>query len=787
MRVAGMMILCLVLVAAPAGAAIDPAVKCLSSKLKTTAGLAKGLAQCHAKAASKGTAVDPSCITKQEGKFDGRIDKAESKRGCLPLLYAPGTKIEVVRFANDVAASLTVGSSVDKCASSKIKAAGNHAFGLLKAHSESAKKYRAGKLGEDLDKANSKLVQAFNKAEGKRGCQTTGDEPAIREKIETFVDYAMSTLSVVGFETNMVPSAAQAPETPGTPGVDPNDYPKLVTQFGGTAFDLNNGIYTRAFYQPGTTPPEAILILIPGFEGGGGSFRILAENLVPRARESGLRLEVWSFDRRGHQLEDREGLHIARDALDPQIALDWYFGAELGLTLHPDLVAGPNRRAEFHNTHEETAFIANWTGLVFSHDIDAVVDAARAAVEGGENVFLGGHSAGTGFTARYASTNFNPDPNGPAAPGYAKLRGLVLLEGGGGSTSGAPPSEDDLDRIEDRADGGLFYAVRDSASRCVDGTACTVATEAVDCAGKGRDTCTEPTEAYAVIPGLLNPRVLAASEPGAVQGLSDPDTGQVIIQVDQGAGSAVTAVPDLFILSILIDPATAEGALGTFMDDDGLISAGASFVRTSVGAPDPDAGALRSWLDITEGPMPPSVLPDNGPPPISYPPSTTWGQEVEVARMTRLGQTFIAGQSQFTDWYYPSSGTSTTSGIGLDSTPLSIGRGRTDIENLTEAANINIPVICFGGSNGLTPVPASYVSFASSIGTCTQGDCDGVTPRVVDPNAPSSAFPTLGDVNGGFEVYISEGIAHVDVVALEDDSNSQLYGPLVDFLIRNAP
>ena len=154
--------------------------------------------------------------------------------------------------------------------------------------------------------------------------------------------------------------------------------------------------------------------------------------------------------------------------------------------------------------------------------------------------------------------------------------------------------------------------------------------------------------------------------------------------------------------------------------------------------------------------------------------------------MNRLGETFIAGESQFTDWYYPSGGTSTTSGIGLDSTPLSIGRGRTDIENLTEAASIDIPVICFGGSNGLAPVPASFLSFASSIGTCTQGDCDGVTPRVVDPNSPNSAFPTLGDVNGGFEVYISEGVAHVDVVALEDDSRAQIYRPLVDFLIRNS-
>jgi len=373
--------------------------------------------------------------------------------------------------------------------------------------------------------------------------------------------------------------------------------------------------------------------------------------------------------------------------------------------------------------------------------------------------------------------------------GYAKLRGLVLLEGGGGSTAVAPLTEDALDRIEDKADGGLLYAVRDDAPRCVDGTPCTVSTEAVDCAGKGKETCTEPTEAYAVIPGLLNPRILAASEPGSVQGVADPDGGQVIIQVDQGApgNNAVSQVPDLNILSLLIPAATAQAALGTFLDDDGLISAGAAFVRTSVGAPGPNVGGLLTWLDITEGPMPPSVLPDNGPPPTSLP-AGVWGQEKEVTSLYKMGTTFITGETNFTDWYYPSSGNSTTSGIGLDSTQLSAdpptGRGRRDIENMTQAANIDVPVICFGGSNGLTPVPGSFVAFAQSIGTCTAPSCDGA-PRVIDPAVPNEAFPTLGDVAGGFEVYISEGYAHIDIVSAEDGDHNEVIGPLVDFLERN--
>jgi pimeloyl-ACP methyl ester carboxylesterase len=617
----------------------------------------------------------------------------------------------------------------------------------------------------------------------------------------------------VSAETMMLPSGAQPAETPGSPGTDGSAYPALVMQFGGPDVDLNHAVFTRYFYAPlADATPDAILVLVPGFEGGGASFKILAENLVPHARHAGLNVEVWAFDRRGHQLEDREGLKIARDANDPLVALDWYFGTELSLPLHPLLAAGPNRRAVFHDVQAGTAFIANWTPLVFSRDVDAVIEAARAAAKN-QNVFLGGHSAGTGFTARYAATDFNLTGAGPADPGYAKVRGLVLLEGGGGSTAGASFSTDSLDRMEDRADGGLFHAVRDNAPRCVDGTPCTVATEAADCAGKGHGTCTPPTQAYSIVPGLLNPRILASAEPGAIQGITDPNTGQVILQVDQGSAgnNAIAKVPQLGILGSVIPPATAEAALGTFIDDDGVVSNFATFVRTSVGAPGPTVGGLLTWLDLDHGPFDPSVLPNNGPAPTTAP-GGIWGQEKEVTRIDRVSTTFYSGDSNFTDWYYPASGLSTTqvpgvctSGtcskgnvgascandgqcgqtVNLDSTALSVGRGRRDIENLTQAPNVDVPVISFGGSNGLTPAPAAYLAFAQSLGTCTAASCSGA-PRVVDAALPNPAFPTYGDVAGGFEVHISEGFAHIDIVTAEDDSNNNVIRPLIDFLARNA-
>jgi hypothetical protein len=324
--------------------------------------------------------------------------------------------------------------------------------------------------------------------------------------------------------------------------------------------------------------------------------------------------------------------------------------------------------------------------------------------------------------------------------------------------------------------------------------------------------CTLPTTSYSVVAGLLNPRILSAGEVSAIQAALDPDGTKNFVLVDQGAAgnNAVAKVPDLSVLAAL-GQGTAEGGIGAFVDDDGPVAGLAFFVATSVGAPGPVVSGLNTWLDVTEGPLPPVVLPNNGPMPTALP-AGVWGQEVEPTRLDQLVQTFYQGGTNFTDNYYPNAGPSVTSvtgvctsgtctvgnvgapcstanncsqSVGLDSSALSIGRGRRDIENLTQAANIDIPVIGFGGSNGLAPVAASFVPFANSIGACTAPSCNG-TPRVVDASLPNPAFPTLGDVDGGFEVHISEGYAHVDVLTAQDDATNNVIGPLAAFLQRNA-
>ena len=366
-------------------------------------------------------------------------------------------------------------------------------------------------------------------------------------------------------------------------------------------------------------------------------------------------------------------------------------------------------------------------------------------------------------------------------------------------------------------DGGLYGAVRDNAARCVDGrTACTIATEATDCAGQVPPKCSPPTTAYALVPGLLNPRIFASAEAAAIQSVSDLNTDQTIFQVAVGApgNTPVAKVPDLAILGLAIPPATVEGGFGTFLDKDGPIaSLFARFVAMSVGQLGPVVNGLLTWQDILHGPL----TPENGlgPPPTTLP-GADWGEDLEVTRLDRVLWAFFAGRTNFTDWYYPNAGPSTTTASGvctagictagnvgavcsadaecsqaidLDSTKLSApppaGRGRCDIENLTQAGDIDIPVIAFSGTNGLAPVPGLYSAFALSIGACKTGACDTHTPRVVDATSPSPAFPTFGDVAGGFQVFVNEGFAHLDVLTAEDNADNHVVGPLSDFIARN--
>jgi len=805
--------------------AVDPTPQCFREKLVPAAKAISQLGACHARAIRTGAAVDARCEAAAIGGFARRYDRVERStkaRFCLDDDGVERLRRLVAGVVDEARLRLAPGTDASSCQAAKLEAAAARAASTLLAEaatffgsaSPRPAHARVRRLTRLVGKARRRFAARFARLERRGGCATSGDARAVGGAVDATLDVLAAGLNLVTRETGRAPSPVTTPHTPGAPGVVVTNA-KLLTQFGNADFSLSNVTYTR--WRVGGPPPapDAIVILVPGFGGGAGNFEALAENLIQRMREDhAMIVEVWGFDRRSEQLEDREGLLVAGRMRDPLVGLDWYYGADLGLPLSPGLA----RRAVFYNDSDDVPFLAEWTSLLFSRDIDVVVEAARAASRGG-NVFLGGHSAGTGFAARYAATDLNVTGSGVPKPGYAKLRGLVLLEGTGGSTAGPALTDDALDRIIAKHDGGLFGAVRDAAPRCVDGTTpCTITTEAADCAGQVPAKCTPSGPAHSILLGL-DPRVLAAAEPAGVQSLTDPDSGQAILQVDQGApgNNAIARVPELGLLGVL-PPGTVDGLFGSFLDDEGVAAAAAPAFAASIGAPGPTIDGLRTWLDITErASFPPCPgagcqTPDNGPPPVTLP-GGPWGREKEVTRLDRLRTSFAGVEgANASDWYYPISGLGVTTSpgvctagactagnvgaacaddgdcsqsISLDSTPLSVGRGRPDIENLTQAARIDVPVLCVGGSNGLAPVPGRFVALARSLGVCAAPSCDG-TPRVVDATSPNPAFPTFGGTRGGFDVVVAEGFSHLDVVAAEDDADNPVLAAIADFVARNA-
>jgi hypothetical protein len=113
-------------------------------------------------------------------------------------------------------------------------------------------------------------------------------------------------------ETKLIPSEAKPENTPGSPGVVVSN-PKLLAQFGEQGPNLNHGVYTRYHLSDAAElQPDAIVVLVPGFEGGASNFNVLAEQLMHRSREeTAMIVEVWAMDRRSEQLEDRAGLELA--------------------------------------------------------------------------------------------------------------------------------------------------------------------------------------------------------------------------------------------------------------------------------------------------------------------------------------------------------------------------------------------------------------------------------------------------------------------------------------------
>lgn len=178
-----------------AGTARAQANKCTAAKLKCAGKKASGLLNCHSKAETKGTAVDPGCTQKAIDKFGAGpkscMQKALTKGACV----VPGDDTATMEAKVD-AAVLDIVTELDPgyptpaqstCSAAKKKAAGKKISSKLGCYSK-AKTKGVAVDPACLTTAEGKFNTSWGTAESKADCLApTGDLAAIEGKVDDLV------------------------------------------------------------------------------------------------------------------------------------------------------------------------------------------------------------------------------------------------------------------------------------------------------------------------------------------------------------------------------------------------------------------------------------------------------------------------------------------------------------------------------------------------------------------------------------------------------------------------
>lgn len=539
--------------------------------------------------------------------------------------------------------------------------------------------------------------------------------------------------------------------------------------------DLNKVSYIRTTIETARgRPPRVVIILIPGFLGGGTTFDPLARQL---ARRLPGQIEVWAVDRRPNQLEDRVGaIHAVNGADDPLCKLSppdpgcpifegaqFYFpdldlpplgnfpgpedkDVDLDGVLDPQLPLvdsfGVSRTAINLVQEDVDDFFAYWGIDTYARDWKILAERARKRVGPDGAVLMGGHSQGTSWATVFAAYDFDPDPDAVDA-GHTYVDGLVLIEGGGiGPGAVTKPQLFGYELTVGGIVNGFLPAF---------------------------------LEDFNGIPlvGLGN-----SGEVAAIAGSFQPDEAS-LIQRTPTFGTGIVAL-------LLSAPATNQAVAGFFLDDDfspigafrasigfsdngpnQFIPGGPGLLPFYLAGPADDGTGLRSWIDFDEiDPtcVDPSVSPgcaivDNGPPSDPDDPNEspkTNGVEREVSRVDDFLRTQFGKANGF-EWYFVDRRVSLDFSYGRDSSDLVaefVARdGNEGPLVITQNANVRVPVLAIGGSNGLAPEPKSFDRYLSSIGT----------------------------IDADKRIVILEGYAHVDPTIA---AKNEAVGPILDLALR---
>lgn len=488
----------------------------------------------------------------------------------------------------------------------------------------------------------------------------------------------------VSRERHVIPGAVE-PNTPGAPGVEVD--PALAAAITDpAAFDqdgslnLNKAIYVRFFDGERTSPPEAILVMIPGVVAGANSFKIVATEIV---RLSGGRFEVWAIDRRSNLLEN----------LDPMVRAENAMTREATSAVLEAYVNDPAGRGGFLFAHpfSVSSFMSEWGLDVHLRDVRAVVDRARTITE---NVFLGGHSLGAILTQMFAAYDFGD------VAGFELVKGIIILDGTADPSGlGAVPISDDVYLNGGEGPLGPLAGLNELRHPM------------------------EPDDAPFVIEPF-NPLLFELVEIGAQIALIDPDGPSILRPV----------IPERVPV-----PATNAAALGINLDDEFQEQIFARFSIGFLSVPpggraedvamrqDDPAGANPNGLwfprDLSPALQQWAPLNDIGPLGLRSGPEPSAFETVARAFLLGEGnQTAAVSDTNFIEWYMPSRLVLDISKmIDLGRTPLSpeiiaaqTARGGNPI-TLTENSRVNVPLLAIrANEGGFVPSNAAFLLYSRS-------------------------------------------------------------------------
>jgi hypothetical protein len=326
-------------------------------------------------------------------------------------------------------------------------------------------------------------------------------------------------------------------------------------------------------------------------------------------------------------------------------------------------------------------------------------------------VLFGGHSQGTYWASVFAAYDFDPDPAVVDA-GYAHVDGVVLLEGGGGRGPAA------------NAPSFATYQSR----------------------GAGLEQPGGPDVFLGSFSGIDPPLLGPSAEIAGLAGQFLPDESAVVQRTSIFTGGPLAlffsfaTFDNRAIIAAFIDddhqPLTAFRASVGFTDNgpNQFAAAGGGFGEFYVAQP-PASGDFRRWKDFDDPTLPTCpphavnenaiggtgcALANNGARPAPNATPRIWGNEFEVSSLDDL-MAIQTAPSNFVEWYFGSGRPNLDGSYGVDSSALvAEAVAATGDEGplvLTQNANVNVPVLCIGGSNGLAPLESSFATYLGSIAT----------------------------------------------------------------------